>query len=159
MSRSSNRAPDSPEKSHRNAVTLDLRTARNMLPLVQSIVEDIRTHHVRLHELTPEQDRLERNRRTLNWTERDRRYNITEEIRTAERNLTTAVTELGTLGVELVDPVVGSVDFPTRINGRSAAFSWKHGEDALNFWHYADEGQRRPIPSDWVQGQPQTLRA
>jgi hypothetical protein len=59
------------------------------------------------------------------------------------------VEELGTLGVKLADAANGVVDFPTRINNRPAAFSWRLGEDALRFWHYAGEELRRPIPMDW----------
>ena len=36
--------------------------------------------------------------------------------------LTNAVTELDELGVTLIDPKGGQVDFPTRINGRQAVF-------------------------------------
>ena len=158
MSRSSQQRPaDSSGQSRREVTALDLRTARKMLPLVRSILADIRTYHVRLNELNPEQDRLERNRRTLNWGERDRRYNISEDIRVAETNLSTAVGELGDLGVELVDVEAGAIDFPTRINGRSAAFSWQAGEEAVGFWHYKGEGTRRPIPADWLTSQNQAL--
>ena len=157
MSRSSQRPTDSSGQSRREVTALDLRTARKMLPLVRSILADIRTYHVRLNELNPEQDRLERNRRTLNWRDRDRRYNISEDIRATEANLTTAVGELDGLGVELVDVEAGAIDFPTRINGRSAAFSWQPGEEAVGFWHYKGEGTRRPIPADWLTSQNQAL--
>ena len=158
MSRSSQQRPaDSSGQGRREVTALDLRTARKMLPLVKSILADIRTYHVRLNELNPEQDRLERNRRTLNWRDRDRRYNISEDIRATEANLTTAVGELDGLGVELVDVEAGAIDFPTRINGRSAAFSWQPGEEAVGFWHYKGEGTRRPIPADWLTSQNQAL--
>jgi hypothetical protein len=159
MSRSSQRTPDSSGRNRRAATTLDLKTARKMLPLVRSILADIQGFHARLGELNPEQERLERNRRALDWSARDRRYSIGEDIRAAESGLSTAVGELDDLGVELVDVRNGEVDFPTRINGRSAAFSWKSGEDAVSYWHYKGEGTRRPIPSDWVEAQPQGLPA
>ena len=38
--------------------------------------------------------------------------------------------ELSGLGVSLVDDEAGEVDFPTKINGRPAAFSWRLGEDS-----------------------------
>ena len=50
----------------------------------------------------------------------------------------------------------GEVDFPTRINGRPAAFSWRLGDGELAHWHYQGEDQRRPIPTDWKQGSPLT---
>jgi hypothetical protein len=151
MSRSPKNASNSKNQTRQEAGPLDLVTTLKMLPLVKSIVNDIRAHSTRLHQLTPEQEGLERNRRGLVWAERDRRYKITEEITQTEKNLSTAVSELDALGVELIDPENGVVDFPTRINGRSAAFSWQVGEEAVQHWHYVGEGQRRPIPADWMQ--------
>ena len=48
-----------------------------------------------------------------------------------------------------MDDEAGEVDFPTKVNGRTAAFSWLMGEDGLRHWHYTDEESRRPIPADW----------
>jgi hypothetical protein len=152
MSTSPNRAsnPSNPSnKSKAKDVTLDLPTARKMLPLVRSIVTDIVTTHQKLDALGPEQERLDRNRRALDWSSRERRYSIQDEINSAEQTLTGMVGELSALGVRLTDVQAGSVDFPTRINGRQAAFSWQLGEDGLGFWRYAGEDLRRPIPSDW----------
>jgi len=151
MSSTPNRASNSAGKSRRKEITLDLTTARQMLPLVKSIVSDIVTSRLALNKLAPEQDRLERHRRDLVWQERERRYQISEEIKTAERSLTTAAGELTSLGVSLVDDEAGEVDFPTKINGRTAAFNWKLGEDGVGHWHYGGEEQRRPIPTDWDQ--------
>lgn len=144
-----NRAGNTAGKSRRKELVLDLPTARQMLPLVKSIVSDIINTHSALTNLAPEQERLDRHRRDLAWQERQRRYQVGEEITAAERSLTTAVGELQGLGVNLVDAEAGEVDFPTRINGRNAAFSWRHGEDRLEFWHYSGEELRRPIPADW----------
>ena len=71
------------------------------------------------------------------------------ETAAAEKAWATAVGELNGLGVTLVDDEIGEVDFPTKVNGRTAAFSWIVGEDGLRHWHYADEESRRPIPADW----------
>lgn len=130
--------------------TIDIGTACQMLPLVRSIVSDIVTTRERLEQLNPEQEKLEKNRRVLDWSARDRRYSIKDEITNAEKQLAGAVTELANLGVALVDAGAGQVAFPTRINGRPAAFSWQVGEDTLKYWHYAGEDLRRPIPNDWV---------
>ncbi|MFO0796036.1 MAG: DUF2203 family protein [Gemmataceae bacterium] len=150
MSNTPNRAGNSAGKPRRtrDEATLDLPTARLMLPLVRSIVTDIVSSRTALSRLVPEQERLDRHRRDLVWQERQRRYQLSEEIRTAETALTNASAELSALGVGLVDADAGEVDFPTRINGRPAAFSWKHGEDALGHWRYAGEQQRRPVQAD-----------
>jgi hypothetical protein len=120
-----------------------------MLPLVKSIVSDLVTSRRALNTLAPEQQRLDRQRRELVWQERQRRYQVADEIVAAEKAWSKALGELNELGITLVDDELGEVDFPTKVNGRTAAFSWIAGEEALRHWHYADEESRRPIPSDW----------
>jgi hypothetical protein len=156
MSNTPNRATNPAGKPRKKNIAHDLTTARQMLPLIHSIVSDIVTSRQAINQLTPEQERLERHRRDLVWLERQRRYQLTDEIAAAEKTLTNAVSELSGLGVNLVDDEAGEVDFPTKINGRPAAFSWKLGEQGLAHWHYQGEEQRRPIPSDWDQGTPLT---
>ena len=140
------------KSTKRKDVAIDIATARQMLPLVKSIVSDIVNTRVRLDRLGPEQERLERNRRSLDWSARDRRYSLKDEVVIVEKELAGAVNELANLGVALVDAGSGQVAFPTRINGRPAAFSWQVGEDGLTYWHYAGEDLRRPIPQDWQGG-------
>ena len=145
-------------KSKRKDVNLDLPTARQMLPLVESIVRDIVDRKHLLSKLHPEQENLERHRRDLAWQERARRYHIQEEITAAEGAFKQAVTELRDLGVALIDGEAGRVAFPTRINGRPAVFTWQPGEDNVMFWSYEDEEVRRPIPNEWVPGTPLRLK-
>jgi hypothetical protein len=152
MSNTPNRATNPAGKPRKKEVTHDHSTARQMLPLVRSIVTDIVNSRQAITRLTPEQERLERHRRDLVWLERQRRYQVKDEIAAAEKALTVALSELTGLGVNLVDDEIGEVDFPTKINGRSAAFTWKLGEELLRNWHYSGEEQLRPIPSDWEAG-------
>lgn len=145
-------------KSKRKDVNLDLPTARQMLPLVKSIVADIVNRRTHLNRLHPEQESLERHRRDLAWQERARRYQIQEEITATEGDYKRAVSELKDLGLALVDVNRGRVAFPTRINGRPAVFTWEMGEDSVAYWSYEDEELRRPIPSEWVPGTPLRLK-
>jgi len=154
MSNTPNRASNPAGKPRRKEITLDLTTARQMLPLVKSIMTDIVAFRAAVNRLAPEQDRLDRHRRDLVWQERERRYQVREEIATAEKSIAGAVTELSALGLTVADDEFGEVDFPTKINGRSAAFTWKLGEEAVRFWRYTGEEQRRPIPADWDDAQP-----
>jgi hypothetical protein len=156
MSNTPNRATNPAGKPRKKDTALDLTTARQMLPLVQSIVSDIVSTRQAISKLSPEQERLERHRRDLVWLERQRRYQLSDELAAAEKALSNAVGELSGLGVSLVDDESGEVDFPTRINGRPAAFSWRLGDQELAHWHYQGEEQRRPIPTDWKQGSPLT---
>lgn len=145
-------------KSKRKDVNLDLPTARQMLPLVKSIVADIVDRRTHLNRLHPEQESLERHRRDLAWQERARRYQIQEEIQATEGDYKRAVSELKDLGLALVDVNRGRVAFPTRINGRPAVFTWEPGEDSVAYWSYEDEDLRRPIPTEWVPGTPLRLK-
>jgi len=158
MSNSPRRAFGSSAKSKRREVNLDLSTARQMLPLIRSIVKDIIETQAHLQKLQPEQDSLDRHRHDLVWAERNRRYRVQEEISAAEKMLKTAVNELGELGIALLDRERGRVAFPTRINGRPALFSWQPDEENLNYWSYEEEEIRRPIPSDWTPGTPLRIK-
>jgi hypothetical protein len=158
MSNSPKRAFGSSAKSKRKEVNLDLSTARQMLPLVRSIVKDVVDKQAQLLKLQPEQDSLDRHRHDLVWAERERRYRIHEEIVAAEQALKVMVSELGDLGVSLLDGERGRVAFPTRINGRTAMFSWQPGEENIDFWNYEEEDVRRPIPQDWTSGSPLRLK-
>jgi hypothetical protein len=158
MSNSPKRAFGSSVKPKRKEVNLDLSTARNMLPLVRSIVQDIVKTTEHLNQLQPEQESLDRHRRDLVWQERERRYQIHEEVIVCEKKLNEAVKELNELGLSLLDNGKGRIAFPTRINGRSAIFSWQPDEENVNFWSYEEEELRRPIPADWLSGTPLRMK-
>jgi hypothetical protein len=147
------------EKPGRRETLLNLATAQRMLSLVQRIVADILRNHRRLAQLLPEQTRLHRQRRTLTWPERSRRYQVQEEVAAAEREVQDAVAELGNLGVALLDADEGRVGFPTVVNGRRAFFSWRHGEKGVRFWHFPEEAVRQPIPAAWEKSADMSLSA
>jgi hypothetical protein len=147
-----NKAHGASEKPSRREKTLDLETARKMLTLVQRIVEDIVTQHQEIERLIPEQDRLDRHKKDLSWPERQRRYRVQEQILASEQLLEEARAELVALSVLLLDAPSGLVGFPTLVNNRRAFFSWKRGEDGVQFWHYPGEDERRRIPASWAKG-------
>ena len=132
-------------------VVLSLSTVHKMLPLVRQILSEIQVRHSDLLRLVPEQTRLERQRRDLSWPERQRRYQIQDEITAAERVLQDAKEELAGLGVALLDQETGRVGFPTMVNNRRAYFSWRVNEDGLHSWHFAEESVCRPIPAAWLK--------
>ena len=137
-------------RSRRKEANLDINQARQMLPLVKSIVRDISEASDKLAKLSPESDRLDRHKTDLSWKERERRYAVHAELDATESARSAAMNELSTLGVAIIDPKGGVVGFPTRVNGRSARFTWEPGEDNVLFWSYVDEDVRRPIPAEWV---------
>ena len=132
-------------------VAFSLKTVHQMLPLVRLIVDDILNHHHALEGLEPEQSRLERRKRQLDWPARQRRYQLQEEMAAQERQLAEAREELTGLGVVMLDEQQGRVGFPTMVNNRRAFFSWRTGEDGLHSWHFAEENSCRPIPAAWLR--------
>jgi hypothetical protein len=144
-----NKAFGASEKPERSEVFLSLSTAQRMLPLVQRIVEDILENQKTLDRLLPEQERLTRKRRHLDWPERQRRYLIQEEVSRASHNLEDAHEEMQVLGLTILDAEIGRIGFPTLVNDRPAFFSWRPGEEGLHSWHFAEEAVCRPIPSAW----------
>lgn len=134
---------------HDRILTWDASLA--MLPLVGRVASDIRRLHVELSRLVPERDGLERQRRTLAWPERERRYQLDEDLAAVEKDYADAKAELEVLGIALLDPAPGMVGFPTLVNDRPAFFSWQPGEDGLHFWNFATDLVRRPVPADWTK--------
>ena len=154
-----NRAQNASEKPGRRPRVLNLATARRMLPLVQRDVSDLMHRWQLLAQLEPDQQRLDRQRHTLAWPERCRRYQLHEDIAKAERSVQEALAELSGLAVVLLDPVAGRVGFPTIVNNRQAFFSWQLGEKALTHWHFAEDTARRLIPASWAKAANMRLRA
>jgi hypothetical protein len=143
------RASGRSEKTARKVRVFDLTTARRMLTLVERIVSDIGHARQDLAEMLPEQERLDRQKRLLSWPERSRRYGLRDDIAAREDLVQEALAELDHLGVELLNPKLGRVGFPTLVNHRKAYFSWQPGEETVQFWHYAGDSERQPIPPDW----------
>jgi hypothetical protein len=140
-------APETPVSEN----ILSLKTVQRMLPLVQRILDDVVNNQQTLEKLLPEQERLDRQKRDLAWPERQRRYDLLEQLTTATNKLQSAKDELQDLGVALLDPHQGRVGFPTLVNNRRAFFSWQMGEDGLHSWHFAEESVFRPIPAAWLK--------
>ncbi len=139
------------DASEKPEVVLSLRMVQRMLPLVQRIVDDILTRQRNLSRLLPEESRLDRERRQLDWPARQRRYRLKEEVAGVEHDLQGAKDELGELGVTLLDCERGRVGFPTMVNNRRAYFSWQPGDESLHSWHFAEECTCRPIPQAWLR--------
>src|SRR5437667_12812318 len=87
------------EKPGRREVTMTLDTAQSMVPLVRLIVQDVvnAQHHRALLQL--EQEGLDERRRSLSWPERQRRYQVREDLARYEKALREARVELDALGV------------------------------------------------------------
>jgi hypothetical protein len=152
MKGSPKRASNSPRQSARAAVMFELPTVQKMLPLIKRIVADLLAAEQATGGLLWELEGLDRNRRTLTWPQRQRRYLLQDEIGRAKDRRRDLEGELGQLGVRVVDAVHGRVGFPTIVNQQPAYFSWQPGEGDVGFWHFADDAEhRRPIPASWLE--------
>ena len=119
--------------------------ANARLPLVRAIVQDIVALYEEVHE---RRERLARIRQIRGGQQEDESP-YGDELRHSEVELEKDIArleafaaELRELGAELKDPVIGLVDFLTRIDGRDAYLCWKLGEDDIQHWHDLDSGFR-----------------
>jgi hypothetical protein len=138
----------------RAGIVLDLPTVRKMLPLVRHVVADLLDAEKQMGGLVWEQEGLDRNRQTLTWPERQRRYFLQDEVTRLQQRRKNAVGELKVLGVQVLDVALGRVGFPTIVNTKPAFFSWQSGEEEVGFWHFAGDDRRRPIPVSWAKEAP-----
>jgi hypothetical protein len=145
------RTSDASDKPERGDAVLSLKTVQKMLPLVQRVVDDILANQKALARLHPEEESLDRQKRTLDWPRRQRRYQLKDELARVDDALHGALDELRELGIVLLDSDQGRVGFPTMVNNRRAFFSWHPGEDGLHSWQFADESAMRPIPLAWLK--------
>ena len=58
------------------------------------------------------------------------------------RKLQEVMAEIEQLGAQVKDLEIGLLDFMARYQGRDVCLCWKLGEDAIRFWHGAEEGFR-----------------
>lgn len=114
------------------------------LPLVQAIVKDIVELFQDLHD---RQERIAEIKQLPGSSSRDEDSAYSEELQQAEldidndmEQLKGYVTELMDLGVELEDPALGVVNFPSLRDGKEIYLSWKFGEEEVAYWHSMDEG-------------------
>jgi hypothetical protein len=149
-----NRAPGAYERPGPHDLVLTWGASHAMLPLVGRIVADIMHGHEQLAQLRPEQERLDRQRHTLAWPERSRRYQVQEEITALETDLRKACTELESLGVAVLHGPSGLVGFPTIVNDRRAFFSWRPGEEDVVYWNFAGDPVRHAVPESWTKTPP-----
>ena len=125
-----NRASGASDSSGRREMVYNLGTGRKLLPLLRQIAGDLASRQQQRARLIPEQSRLDRQKISLNWAGRQRRYQVQEEIQTLDRQYAEALTELDDLGVVLIEATEGCVGLPTVVNRQLAYFSWKLGEES-----------------------------
>lgn len=126
--------------------TLDEATA--LLPTIQLILERIIMLRARL-------ERTERDIVSLHWKARTNGHADHQgsfgEGNTARTDLMAEINaelvKIHELGVELKDPSIGLIDFPSMRDGRVVYLCWRLGEPAIDYWHETTTGfaGRQPL--------------
>jgi hypothetical protein len=124
--------------------------ANRTLPLVRKIVEDVVRQHKRWRETILELDLVTSTARL------DESHDKAEELERQALHLARELEgfqrELESLGIQLKDPRLGLVDFPSEVGGRTVLLCWRFGEPEVQFWHEVDAGYagRRPLSPELV---------
>lgn len=118
--------------------------ANRTLPLVRRIVDDIVQQHRQWRERILELDLLASTRADET---RARAEELEREAQALAREIEGYKRELEELGMQLKDPRLGLVDFPSEMNGRAVLLSWRLGEPEVGFFHEVDAGYagRQPL--------------
>ena len=119
--------------------------ANRTLPLVRRIVEDIVQQYRFWREKILELDLLASNGR--GDESRSRAEDLEREAQVLAREIDGFKRELEELGMQLKDPRLGLVDFPSEMHGRPVLLCWRLGEQEVGFWHEVDAGYagRQPL--------------
>jgi hypothetical protein len=124
--------------------------ANRTLPLVRRIVEDVVQQHRRWRESILELDLVASNFRADDPAERASALERT--VQALAREIDGYKRELEELGIQLKDPRLGLVDFPSEMGGRHVLLCWRLGEPEVQFWHEVDSGYagRQPLSPELV---------
>jgi len=136
-----------PDNTITKHFSLDEATA--MLPLVRSIVSDIcgvfrnvTSRRFELHRL------LRRGQRGAGQLYDDEMAESRADLQAEYDQIWQYREELESLGVLLRQPEDGLTEFPTRIRGEEAFFSWQLGESEIGYYRLAAESKSARWPLD-----------
>jgi hypothetical protein len=119
--------------------------ANRTLPLVRRIVEDVVREHARHAEKLVELDIL--TSAAPSGLPDPRATALQREIQAIARELEAFDRELRGLGIQMKDPRMGLIDFPSNLDGRRVLLCWRLGEPSVQFWHDESAGfaGRQPL--------------
>jgi len=92
---------------------MTLETAESMLPLASRVAEDLKCVSSRVRILRSEKNFYEKKKNKLNWKERRKSYEVTDELYVTEMTLENTLIEIKNIGVEPLVPELGLIGFPT----------------------------------------------
>jgi hypothetical protein len=118
--------------------------ANATLPLVRRIVQDIVTQYRLWNEKLNEIDLVAASGRA---TDNEVAARLEGEAQTIAHEIESFRRELADLGIELKDPGIGLIDFPSTMGSRPVYLCWRLGESGVAFWHemHAGYAGRQPL--------------
>ena len=118
--------------------------ANATLPLVRRIVQDIVTNYRAWNEKLNEIDLVAASGRAADTELADR---LSGEAQAIAREIESFRRELTELGIEMKDPGIGLIDFPSMMGSRPIYLCWRLGEPEVGFWHeiHAGYAGRQPL--------------
>jgi hypothetical protein len=118
--------------------------ANATLPLVRRIVQDVVTHYRAWNEKLNEIDLVAASGRAADNDLADR---LGAEAQAIAREIESFRRELADLGIEMKDPGIGLIDFPSTMGSRPIYLCWRLGESDVGFWHeiHAGYAGRQPL--------------
>jgi hypothetical protein len=124
--------------------------ANRTLPLVRKIVEDVVQQHRRWRETILELDLVASTARAD--APHERGEELERQALALAKELDGYQRELEALGIQLKDPRLGLVDFPSETGGRRVLLCWRLGEPEVQYWHEVDAGYagRQPLSPELV---------
>jgi len=118
--------------------------ANATLPLVRRIVQDIVAQHKIWQEKLLEIDLLAASGRASDAQLVER---IVQDAQDVAGEIESCRRELVALGIQLKDPGLGLIDFPSSRGSRQIWLCWRLGEPEVQYWHDLDAGfaGRQPL--------------
>jgi hypothetical protein len=123
--------------------------ANATLPLVRKIVEDIVTQYRIWNEKLNEIDLVAASGRAGDAEIADR---LAGEAQAIARDIEGFRRELADLGIQVKDPGIGLIDFPSTMGNRPVFLCWRLGEREVGYWHELNAGYagRQPLVPESV---------
>ncbi len=123
--------------------------ANATLPLVRKIVADIVAQYRVWNEKLNEIDLVAASGRAADNETADR---LAGEAQAIARDIEGFRRELADLGIEMKDPGMGLIDFPSTMGSRPICLCWRLGESEVGYWHeiHAGYAGRQPLVQESV---------
>ena len=133
-----------------------LDEAQRLIPEVERHVRDALFHKAEMQSAGQEMERTVDRVRVSGGARLDptRQRELRSRRDSSVKALQKALGAIEEMGVLVKDLDIGLLDFMTRYRSQDVCLCWKLGEDAIRFWHGAEEGfrGRKQIDEEFRKG-------